>query len=105
MTGLKIAHLARVTNFLSLLGAGGGLASVLAGLDGLAIAGVGLAFLSSLGNYCLSELQMAEAARLEAERDKLKSDVENLRTDHLRKTAFGLQNFSGGINSSLRGST
>jgi hypothetical protein len=76
MTGLKIAHLARATNSLSLLGAAGGLASVLAGLDGLAIAGGALAFLSALGSWRLSELQMAEAARLEAERDELRRELQ-----------------------------
>lgn len=76
MTGLKIAHLARATNFLSLLGVSGGLAGSLAGLDGLAIAGGVVAFLSSLGSWRLSELQMAEAARLEAERDELRRELQ-----------------------------
>jgi hypothetical protein len=76
MTGLKIAHLARVTNFLSLLGAVGGLAGSLAGLGGLAISGGGLVVLATLGSWRLSELQMAEAARLEAERDELRRELQ-----------------------------
>jgi hypothetical protein len=76
MTRLKIADLARLTNFLSLLGAAGGLAGSLAGLGGLAISGGGLVVLATLGSWRLSELQMAEAARLEAERDELRRELQ-----------------------------
>jgi hypothetical protein len=76
MTGLKIAHLARATNFLSLLSVGGSLAGSVVGLEVLTFACGGLAILSSLGSWWLSELQRAEAARLEAERDELRRELQ-----------------------------